>query len=173
MDIYFKTIIYKKSTKLCAFFKTVYTNIFVFTFHLRGHTNELTQVGYQLYHTGYCLKHFKLVIYQEWREVAPLLTARTGHSMALLDGVPHVIGGFSNTEFFSNLEQLVELPNFSQWKTANQVKGNIRTPCGLPQLRHFAGEKQFCSNCEQVVSIYKVRKPGMAKLGQGVEAVLP
>ena len=43
---------------------------------------------------------------REWIELGPMKIARTEHGLAIINGIPTVIGGISTTEFLANVEQL-------------------------------------------------------------------
>ena len=67
---------------------------------------------------------------REWIELGPMKIARTEHGLAIINGIPTVIGGISTTEFLANVEQLDaskdrDAPYAREWQIVPMVWNSI------------------------------------------------
>ena len=65
---------------------------------------------------------------QEWVTLSDLTLARTEHGLAVINGIPTVVGGVAEEEFLASVEQLdssndQDLAYQRQWRLVAQVRG--------------------------------------------------
>ena len=65
---------------------------------------------------------------QEWVTLPDLTVARTEHGLAVVNGIPTVVGGVAAQEFLASVEQLdssndQDIPYQREWRLVSQVLG--------------------------------------------------
>ena len=68
---------------------------------------------------------------QEWVSLADLTIARTEHGLAVINGIPTVVGGVATDEFLASVEQLdssnkEDVLYQREWRLVAQVKNNFQ-----------------------------------------------
>merc|ERR1711902_357555 len=63
---------------------------------------------------------------QEWVSLADLTIARTEHGLAVINGIPTVVGGVAADEFLASVEQLdssndQDIPYQREWRLVSQA----------------------------------------------------
>ena len=63
---------------------------------------------------------------QEWVTLPDLTVARTEHGLAVVNGIPTVVGGVAAQEFLASVEQLdssndQDIPYQREWRLVSQV----------------------------------------------------
>ena len=69
---------------------------------------------------------------QEWVSLADLTIARTEHGLAVINGIPTVVGGVATDEFLASVEQLdssnkEDVLYQREWRLVAQVKNNFKS----------------------------------------------
>ena len=68
---------------------------------------------------------------QEWVSLADLTIARTEHGLAVINGIPTVVGGVATDEFLASVEQLdssnkEDVLYQREWRLVAQVKNTFQ-----------------------------------------------
>lgn len=76
---------------------------------------------------------------QEWVELGNMKTARTEHGLAIISGIPTVIGGVASTEFLASVEQLDnskdrDAPRQREWRIVSQALSAPRYDFSLSHI---------------------------------------